>query len=347
MFKKIFSFYKSVPLWLRIILIVVLVGIGGYLAYSNTLGKKNGFEIIKVKKMAIVDLIELSGEVTAYRQANLHFAAGGLLTYLPVKEGDVVKKWQTIASLDQRQLRKDLQKYLNLYSGQRNDFDQIKEDDQNDLALDTNDEIKRLLANNQYTLDNTVIDVESKDLAVKLSRLYAPFEGIITRMDVKSPNVNVLVTDIFQIVDPNSLYFEANLDEEDINKVSVNQKAIVLLDAYPDESYETSVKSIAFASKETTTGTAYEVRFDFPEEIIRQLRLSLNGTVEIILDEKENVLTLPFEAVDERDEGDFIMVMENDKPIEREVKIGIQTDTEIEILSGLSESDQVIISKAK
>jgi len=213
--------------------------------------------------------------------------------------------------------------------------------------LDTNDEIKRLLANNQYTLDNTVIDVESKDLAVKLSRLYAPFEGIITRMDVKSPNVNVLVTDIFQIVDPNSLYFEANLDEEDINKVSVNQKAIVLLDAYPDESYETSVKSIAFASKETTTGTAYEVRFDFPEEIIRQLRLSLNGTVEIILDEKENVLTLPFEAVDERDEGDFIMVMENDKPIEREVKIGIQTDTEIEILSGLSESDQVIISKAK
>jgi len=166
-------------------------------------------------------------------------------------------------------------------------------------------------------------------------------------MDVKSPNVNVLVTDIFQIVDPNSLYFEANLDEEDINKVSVNQKAIVLLDAYPDESYETSVKSIAFASKETTTGTAYEVRFDFPEEIIRQLRLSLNGTVEIILDEKENVLTLPFEAVDERDEGDFIMVMENDKPIEREVKIGIQTDTEIEILSGLSESDQVIISKAK
>jgi len=347
MFKKIFSLYKKIPLWPRIILVVALVGIGSYLAYSNIFGKKNGIEIIAPQRMTIVDLIELSGEVVAYRQVNLHFAVGGLLTYLPIKEGDTVKKWQTIASLDQRQLKKDLQKYLNLYSNQRNDFDQIKEDDQNDLALDTNDEIKRLLANNQYTLDNTVIDVESKDLAVKLSRLYAPFEGIITRMDVKSPNVNVLVTDIFQIVDPNSLYFEANLDEEDINKVSVNQKAIVLLDAYPDESYETSVKSIAFASKETTTGTAYEVRFDFPEEIIRQLRLSLNGTVEIILDEKENVLTLPFEAVDERDEGDFIMVMENDKPIEREVKIGIQTDTEIEILSGLSESDQVIISKAK
>jgi len=347
MFKKIFSFYKSVPLWLRIVLIVILVTGGGFLAYKNTLGKKNGLEIIKAEKMAIVDLIELSGEVTAYRQANLHFAIGGLLTYLPVKEGDFVKKWQTIASLDQRQLKKDLQKYLNLYSGQRNDFDQIKEDNQNNLALDTNDEIKRLLANNQYTLDNKIIDVESKDLAIKLSRLYSPFDGIVTHMDVKNPNVNVLITDIFQIVDPNSLYFEANLDEEDIGKVKKNQKATILLDAYPDKSYETSVKSIAFTSKETTTGTAYEVHFDFPKEITELLKLGLNGTVEIILDEKEAVLTLPFEAVEERDEGDFVKMIENGKLVEKEVKIGIQTDTEIEILSGLSENDQVAISETK
>ncbi len=342
MFNKIFSLYKKLPGWARIVLIIAVIG-GGFFGYRQVFGKENGYKQVQVEEGLLVESLELSGDIQAYRQANLHFAAGGLVTYLPFKEGDRVTKWQTIASLDQRQLQKDLQKYLNLYSQTRNDFDTTVEDDDNNLALDQNDQIKRLLADNQYTLNNAVIDVESRDLAIKLSRLYAPFDGIITRMDITTANVNVLPTDIFQIVDPSSLYFSANLDEEDLVRVTEGQKAIVTLDAFPDLEFETVVESIAFAAKETSTGTAYEIKFNLPAEVLDKLRLGLNGTVTIKLEEKENALSVPFEAIDEKDDGTFVTVLENGQIVDRKIETGIQTDSRTEVTSGLNKNDTVVI----
>src|SRR3989339_915125 len=119
------------------------------------------YESYTVEARDLTDTLELAGEVTAQKPATLRFSAGGYLTYLGASEGDSVKKWQTLASVDSRQLKKVLDQKLNLFAIQRGTFDQTIDDNDNSVPDgDLDRTLDRLLAKNQYQLDNTILDVE-------------------------------------------------------------------------------------------------------------------------------------------------------------------------------------------
>jgi len=326
----------------KIIFIIILVVVLGFGAYKIFF-KPPSYTSFKVERQNLSETVELSGKVDVLKRADLHFQTGGLLTYLPFQEGDAVKQNQTIASLDQRQVKKTLTRYLNTYAVSRNTFEQGKDDNEQTILNDVNDEIKRILENNQYNLNNAVIDVELQDLALQYSKLTAPLSGIITNQTVKTTGVNVLVTDIFQIVDPSTLYFKANIDESDIARVEVGQKVIISLDAFPGKEFDSEIQSIAFASKETSTGTAFEAKFSLPIDEINNLRLGFNGTAKIILKEQPNVLSLPYEAVTQKGGDYHVMVKENGKYVDKTIETGIESDENIEIRSGLDEGQEVYV----
>lgn len=321
--------------------VVVLVGFGLYRYFSS--GKATYTEY-SVAKKDLQETFELSGKVTAGSSATLRFSAGGLITYLGAKEGDTVKKWQTLASIDTRQLQKTLEQKLNLYSIQRGTFEQTIDDNDNSVPDgDLGRTLKRLLEKNQYQLDNTVKDVEYLDLSVKLSRLSSPIAGVLIHAPIEVSNVQVLATDTWVVVDPDSLYFSADLDETDLKRVSVGQKVIITLDAYPDNRIESSIKSISYSPKETTAGTTYEVKLDLPRSELSNLRLGLNGTAAIILSEKSGVLTLPSSALSGSGTETKVIVKSGNKYSEKVVETGIENEGVVEILSGLGESDHVYV----
>src|SRR4030042_4119544 len=106
-----------------------------------------------------------SGKVKAQSTANLTFQTYGLVTWVGVKEGDYVKKWQGIASLDRRDLEKRLSKAMNLYLTNRWDFEQLQDDykEKKDRYLLT-DSDRRILDKAQFSLNNAVSDVDIADL---------------------------------------------------------------------------------------------------------------------------------------------------------------------------------------
>jgi RND family efflux transporter MFP subunit len=328
----------------RIYLIILLVLAAGFFGYRS-LTKPTTYQTVKVQRQDLSETIELSGKIDADNRADLHFQTGGLITYLPFKENDKVLKNQTIAGLDQRQVQKDLTKYLNLYAIQRNSFENTKDDNQSQLSTDTSNQIKRILENNQYQLNNAVLDVEFKDLALQYSRLTAPFDGIITQMDIKSTGINVLPTDTFQIIDPNSLFFKANIDESDISKINEGQKTILTLDALPNEEFDSTVGTVAFASKETSTGTAYEAKFPLPSDLLSRLHLGFNGTAKVVLNEKIGVLSLPVDYVRAKGDQFFVTIKKDGQYVDQEVKTGIESDTYVEITDGLTEGETVYLAK--
>jgi len=326
-----------------IILAVAGIGFGGYKFFT----KDKGYTTYKTQTQKLMETIELSGRVDAGKRADLRFQTSGLLTYLPFKENDQVKKYQTIAALDSRQIKKTLNKYLNTYSIQRNTFEQTKDDNQDEIVNDVKDTIKRLLETNQFQLNNSILDVELQDLALQLSRIYAPFDGIITSLPVKTTNVNILYTDVFQISDPTTLYFKANIDESDVVKVAEGQKTVIELDAISDHVFDSQIRSISFASKETSTGTAFEAEFSLPEEEMKNFRLGFNGTAKIVLNEKD-ALALPFEALKQKGNDYYVTILENNKYIDKPVETGIETNEFVEIKSGLSEGQEVyVLNKTK
>ncbi len=337
-------------MWARILkfkwyILAGLILLGGWYFFGLR-NQKDTYAKYTVSRGSIEDILELSGKVQAATVANLRFPAGGLITYIGVKEGDQVKKYQTLAALDTRQLQKSLDQKLNLYSIQRGTFDQTIDDNDNSVPDgDLSRTLKRLLEKNQYQLENTVKDVEYLDLSLKLSKLSSPIAGILVNSPTDTAGVSVLASESWLVVDPASLYFSADLDETDLQRVKEGQNVRIHLDAYPDLTIESQVSNIAFSPKETTSGTVYELRLNIPPTSLANLRLGLNGTTQIILTKKSDILLLPSSAVTFEGDHAKIYIKEGDKYIAKDIVVGIENDGNIEIVSGLSEGTDVYVPK--
>lgn len=341
--KKITDFIKERKIVL--IIAIVLIAILGFRIKTNA--ETNEEVVVAFPSIQnITKTLELTGYIDAKEKANLKFLAPSRLSWVGVKEGDKVKKWQAIASVDTRTLQKQLQADLNNFAKEFNDHDQSLDDYDYYGESGIASENRRILENAQYDLSNTVIAVEIRDLAVRLSSIISPINGIVTRVDQPNAGVNISVTDVFQIVNPDSMFFSAEVDELDVSRVAVDQKATLVLDAYEEEAVDSMIEFISFTPVSSPTGgTSYRVELSLPgSNDLLKYRLGMSGEVEIILDQKDSVLTIPSEAIIERDGISFVEIKNGEGTIEKkEVEIGIETDDLVEIVSGISQSDQVII----
>lgn len=325
------------------VLLVLLLLIGGVALWyvRSQANKEPELTFVTPIRQDIVESLDVSGTVDAKQKARLRFLAGGKITYVGAQEGSWVKRGQTLASIDQATLQKQLELQLNAYTRQRNSFENYQ-DSIKDVPLTTTQE--RAKDDTQLKLEDSVLSVEQQALAIQNTSLYAPFEGLLTVSPVTVAGVQVTSTEYFEIIQPTSLIFKAAVDEADIAQVTPDLPAVLILDAYPDKKITTKVQYIAYTSSESSTGTVFVVEFplgDIPESNL--LRLGMNGNIAIELKRANNALTIPLDATKERDGKTYVMVQAPDGSVkEREIVTGITTTTNlIEVISGLSESDRV------
>jgi len=225
----------------------------------------------------------LPGKITAEKSVDLKFATSGKLVWVGVKVGDRVKRGQAIASLDRRELEKRLKKEMNDYLSERWDFEQTQDNyrevKEQHLLTDT---IKRILDKAQFDLNNAVLDVEIAQLAVEYATITSPIDGIVTRVDQPVAGVQITpATAVFTIVDPNSLYFEAEADEEEVVQIKEGMKGKIVLDAYSNQEIDSQITLIEFAPISEKGAPTYAVHCQLPEELDLDLRLGMNGEIEL------------------------------------------------------------------
>jgi RND family efflux transporter MFP subunit len=323
---------------LTIIIVVILI-IGWQIKSANANKIELTFE--PVERTSLTKTLDISGIVDAKEKARMRFLAGGKLVYLGAQEGEWIKKWQTIASIDKSTLQKQLNQNLNAYMSERWDFEDGQ--DSYNYNLETKP-VRKTLDQEQWDLENTVLTVEIKDIAIKNSSLYAPFAGVLVKSPSPVTGVQLLATDYYEIVNPKTLIFKAEVDESDIGLLSMNQQAKVELDAYDEEIIDTYLNYIAYSSSINSTGTVFIVEFPIDSEDIDKYRIGMNGDAKIILESKDNVLIVPFEATISRDGKDYINI-KNDRgeAEEREITLGLETDDYAEVTSGLEEGEFILI----
>lgn len=304
-------------------------------------------QTFEIKKGNLQKKLILSGKIDAESFVVLRFQTSGQLSWIGVKEGQKIKKWQAVASLDKENLKKSLAKEMNDYSTSRWNFedtqDQYKETKDRFLLTP---ELQRILDRQQFTLNNSVLDVEIADLAVKYATLISPIEGIVTNIENFVAGVNVTPTNFsVTIIDPSSIYFKSEVDEEDINYLTEGQKAIVVLDSFSQSEISSIINNISFTPIEGQTSTVYKIKFSLPlANSLLKYRIGMNGDASIILEEKNDVLAIPVEAYFEDEGKKFVYLKDTktNKITRQEIKTGIESDEEIEIIEGLSEG-QIII----
>ncbi|HWS49119.1 MAG TPA: efflux RND transporter periplasmic adaptor subunit [Candidatus Methanoperedens sp.] len=300
--------------------------------------------VVNVETKAIKSELILAGSVSASEIASLRFQNSGKLVWVGVKVGDRVKKYQAIASLDKEQLRKSLQTQFNNYRSNLSQF-WDKQDEYKDTVI--SDTVQRILDRTQYSLDNTVISYEIADMAIKESTLYSPIAGVVTDVEQPLTGTNITpATATFTIINPESIYFKSEIDQEEVTKIKVGQSATIRVDAFPDVSFESEITYISFTPVAGQTSTVYEIRFKLPVDNQNlSYRLGMDGDAQITINQQDNALVIPLDSLNDDNGKSYVWVKAEKGLIKTYVTTGIENDTEVQILEGLNSNDSVVIKK--
>ncbi len=323
--------------------------VGGFLVYRSNTAKAASVKskTFIVKKIDLKDTLSISGQIDASEKANLQFQTSGLLTWVGVKEGDYVKKFQVIASLDKRELQNQMSQLLNNYLTNRWNFEQGQADNSgwqtNGMTDAARATVQRTLEKSQFSLNNAVLNVEAQDLTLKFANLWTPIEGLVTGIDTPNSGVNVTPTSAnFMIINPKTIYFSATADQTDVGKFSIGQNGQLVLDAFPDSPIDAQVTMIGFTPMAGETGTVYEIRLMMNvDNLDYKFKMGMTGDTNFTFKEYNGVLSIP-EAYIIKDSGKlYVNKVVNNSPVKTEITTGDTIDGNTIILSGVSENDPI------
>lgn len=137
------------------------------------------------------------------------------------------------------------------------------------------------------------------------------------------------------------LIVRAQVDETDMARIALQQRAEVRLDAYPEQALPARVEHIAFESKVVNNVTIYNIDV-LPENPPPFARSGMSAAVSFIMQETNNVLVLPMEAVQDAS-GAAQVRLPGHPPVTRTVQRGLDDGRLVEITAGLAEGDRVLV----
>jgi RND family efflux transporter MFP subunit len=189
------------------------------------------------------------------------------------------------------------------------------------------------------------------------STVYAPISGTVSGLalqigsvinsNASSQTSNVSNTKIANVKTDATPIVSISLTEIDVPKITIGDKATITLDAYPDKTFTGKVVSIDTVGSVTSGVTTYPTVIKLDTDtttILPNMAVSAN----IITSRKNDVLMVPTSSVQQSTDGSsYVQVMKNGKVSQVPVETGISSDTQTEIVSGLSEGDTVVTATIK
>ncbi|MCH9660087.1 MAG: efflux RND transporter periplasmic adaptor subunit [Bacteroidetes bacterium] len=233
-----------------------------------------------------------------------------------------------------------------------------------------------------YNVQSAAANVKQTRDNLTRTSIFAPMDGTISRLSVELGErvvgtAQMAGTEIVRVADLSNMEVEVDVNENDIVKVAIGDSTVVEVDAYLKREFKGLVTEIAnsaetalsadqvtnFKVKVRILPTSYEDLTKGKPEYFSPFRPGMTATVDVITEKRENIIGVPISAIvvkvpsdtisrrekreakitsveEEKFEGVF--VNKNGKAVLKVVKTGIQDDSNIEVIEGLTEADLVI-----
>lgn len=328
--------FWHLPKKIWIPLLLIIIGGAAYAFWPKAL--EEPIQTAEIKTGAVKSIISASGTLEGTDSADLRFKISGKLSQISVKAGDRVEKGKLIAGLDTQELSIRLQQAYNSFES-KDATAKRTEDDVKDSEDDETHTEKEERTMAQKARDNAFDDIKAAQRGFQDAYIYAPIAGVVTQAD---PNAgqNVSPSDLIaQIVDESEYVFEAEVDESDLGQIKLGQMADISLNSYPDQTFKATVSKITPSTQTTDSGaTVVIVKLSLGKPNINFVS-GINGQADIITSEADNVPVLPLDALMENDE---VYISKDGTYQKVTVELGIQSDTEAEVKSGLKAGDWVV-----
>ena len=386
-------FEKIMEHKIKIIFLVIIV-----LAFSMFGGNEDDSTIeVSVQKVTTKDLsskVVADGVLTPETEVKLSANNTTYITEIAVKEGDFVKKGDFLMSLDDRQQKAATEASRASLEAAKVQLEQRKAQQKRQTKLYSQGLIsdqEMETTNSSYASALSAYNgaqsrlIQDEDALSKL-RLIAPQDGTITFIDGEvgdlaqggmfNPSVLLKLSDLSKM----EVY--VNVNENDIADISINDTALIQVDAYQNRKFKGLVKEVAFAASTSSGGSSQQVtNFQVKVqmlEVVDGMRPGMSATVDIITEERPGAIAIPIQALttprpsknlekksgfsaevsvngesqwsnkqqfgSKKSQSTVVFVLKDDNTVEqRVVKAGIVGDRDYEIISGL-ELDETIVT---
>lgn len=336
----------------------------------------------KVERMDLTSKVSANGRIDAKRKVDLSANVMGQIVNLAVREGDVVKKGDFLLQIDQKQLahsaegaaasmralfsdrdaaRANLAEAQRVYERARNNYEQKI------IPLAELDRARTALAASRAALNSVEERVGQARANVAAARdtlskttMTAPMAGIVTALPVEEGEVAVIGTMnnpgtiLLTIADMSVVEAVMEVDETDIPAVKVGQNATVTIDAYPNKTFKGIVTEVG-SSPITRVGTASAEAINFEVKIQIEnppegVRPGFSASADIITGTRSKALAIPIQALVVREKPNVkpatdeegVYLHKDGKAKFVPVTTGLTGDTNIEIVKGVADGDQII-----
>ncbi len=312
-----------------------------------------------------------AGTIKSRRRATLSSELGGRVIELPARKGRAVKRGDVLMRVADADYRAQVEVgQSGLEAARASRVEACRTAEQLDRQLARNRALARdqlvsaeLLDQLQSQRDaaaaacegaaarirqaEATLDVARVNLAKTVLR--APFDGVVADVTTElgewiTPSPPGLpIPPVIVLLDTDSIYVSAPMDEVDVGKVRVGQPVRITLDAYPGRAFAGRVTRVApYVIDTQEQNRTFEIEAEFDDRAFaRKLLPGTSADVEVILDERDGVLRIPSYALLE---GGRVLVLRSGRLEAQKVETGLQNWQFVEVKTGLKAGDPVVVS---
>lgn len=374
--KKLMKLSKK---W-SITLLIFITLIASYWFFSSNNHPQFHYITETVHKGTIDKTVLATGSARAYQRIKVGAQVSGKLQKIYVKLGETVKKGQILAEIDSTNQQNSLdttEAQLTAHQAQLNakkialELAQsiyqrnYKLYQQKSLSLNELNNSKNSLALAQANLEEIKAQIKIAKIAVNTAKtnlsytkISSPIDGLVVSIPLaegQTLNANQNSPTILQVADVSKVLIKLEIAESDIPLIQIGQSVRFSTLADPYNRFTGTIESIDPALTTLTDDNYSESSgnnsavYYYANVIVnnqnQQLRIGMTTQNRIEIAKKEDVLIVPLIALKQQGHKTVVSVLENDKPIEKTVKVGLSDNLHAEITEGLIVGEQVITTQ--
>lgn len=325
--------------------IVVVVAVLGFMAYRQVAAKRAA-AAVPATETALVErgdlsmAIDVSGSLISRMDVSLAFPVGGRVDNVLVVEGQKIDEGQSLLQLDIQDLQWQVEQARLSVSIAEYDLSDARDD-----YWEESDQVKRAKAK----LEQAQVSLQQAEWRLAQATLVAPINGTVAALNVDAGEMANSGQTVVVLSDLSNLKVEVNVDETDVSRLSNGMEVQISVDAFPGHELAGVVTYIEPAAVVQSGVVLYTVTVELnpvPTANAEQalpLRSGMTVNVTFPIEQRKDTLMVPFRAV-ETEGGQAYVTRVTASGSERvAVTLGLITDTQVEILSGIDEGDVLTV----
>jgi RND family efflux transporter MFP subunit len=312
---------------LLIVLLLIAAGGGGWYAWTNFIHVETVTTAIAARA-PVSEAIYGTGTVEPARWAKVVPLQRRRLVDLCICEGQQVKAGQSLGRMDDAEERSALNELQISYQQAQRDLDRAEKN------RTTSDAAQKEYEQRWTQVEEYKSRIAAQQVRIDQLVLRAPLDGMVLRRDGEVGEIAGPTDVLFWVGPPLPMQVVAEVNEEEINRLAVGQKALLRSEAFPGQALRASVSQIT--PKGDPTRKTFRIYLLLPNDT--PLRIGMSVEANIIVREKPSAIVVPAEAVG----GDMVQIVDEGRIERMPVKVGIRGSRNVEVIGDIVEGMAVL-----